>query len=273
MPRASGGVGGGPAAQGPAVVKAGPGLGVGRGLIRGGAVGEQAFDAEVAPFDDPALGFKGDVAAAPVAIGAAGDLGAVDGEAEDAVGGHDAVVVPLVGALAAQLAREAAVALAGAERLHRGTMDREDVAVRGEPVGLAVAMVEHLDLDGAEEGLAGGGQGAGPDEHARVAAGLHVTPFELEDEVLELPRRAQRARGDAIAVQNAVTRHEGLGGAVHVDPALQVPAVEQGLEAVVRRRPMRQPPQAQRRHPDPLAHPSPCACRHDRSFRRMHRTA
>ncbi|HMO66552.1 MAG TPA: hypothetical protein PKE47_15245 [Verrucomicrobiota bacterium] len=97
-------------------------------------------------------------------------------------------------------------------------------------------MVEHLHLDGAEEGLAHGRQRPGPDEHARVAARLQVPPLELEDEVLVLPLRAQRAGGDAVAVDQAVAHREGLGRAVHVHPAREVAAVEQRREAVRVRR-------------------------------------
>lgn len=224
-------VGGFPAAQVHAVVEGGPVGFFGGALIRRDIGGGEFLDADIAEFDAGAFGFEGDVAFAPVAVAAAGDFLAIDAEAEDAVGGDDAVVVPFGGGLGAFLRGEAAHAVVAAEGFHGGAMDGEDIAVGGEPVGLAVAVIEDLDLDGAQEWHAGPTDGGSPDEDAGIAAGFQVSPFEFEDEVLILALGAKGADGLASAVDEAVGDGPGLGGAVHIDPAIEVLAVEKGDEA------------------------------------------
>lgn len=221
-----------PAAQVHAVIEGGPVGFFGSSLFGRCAGGGEFLDADVAEVHAGAFGLEGDVTLAPVAIAAAGDFLAVHAEAQDAVGGDDAVVVPFGCGIGAFLGGEAAHAVVAAEGFHGGAVDGEDIAMGGEPVGLAVAVIEDLDFDGAEEGHAGPTDGGSPDEDAGIAAGFQVSPFEFEDEVLILALGAEGADGLAGAVDEAVSDGPGLRGAVHIDPAIEVLAVEEGDEAV-----------------------------------------
>jgi hypothetical protein len=68
-------------------------------------------DAEVAELDRGALGLQAEVALGRLALGAAGDLLAVDPQPDLAVDAADVVVVPLVHPLRQVLRREAARAV------------------------------------------------------------------------------------------------------------------------------------------------------------------
>ena len=100
-------------------------------------------------------------------------------------------------------------------------------------LGIAVAVIENLHLDGAEKRDTRRAQLRGPDEDAGVAAGLEMPPLEFEDEVLVLPRCPERARWLARASNDAIADGPGLGSAVDVDPAVQVPTIEKRHKAIV----------------------------------------
>ncbi len=156
---------------------------------------------------------------------------AVHGQADVAVVGHDAVMVPFRGRLRALLGGEAALAV----RRHaacdgeRGAVHGEDVAVRGVPLVLALhveAGVEDLDLDAAREGRTGGRQSVGPDEQAGIAAGFHVPPFKLDDEVLIHPLGPLRADRASAGDEHPVAHGEGVRRDVAGHPAGQVLPIE-----------------------------------------------
>ena len=121
-------------------------------------------------------------------------------------------------------------------------MDAEEVPVTGGRDGagflvLVLEVHEDLHLDAARVAGANRGDRVGPHEEAAVAdrpgPGRHVHPLEFGDEVLVLSGRAQEAGGLAGGDDLVVLDLEGVGGAVGVDPAGQVLAVEHGHEAVV----------------------------------------
>ena len=96
-------------------------------------------------------------------------------------------------------------------------------------------MIQHLHLDGAEKRLAGGGERSGPDEDSRIAAGFQMPPFQLQDEVLVVPLRTQGPGRHPITMQHPFLHGPGFRGAVHVDPAGQILAIEQGGESLLLR--------------------------------------
>src|SRR5207249_8949810 len=132
-----------------------------------------------------------------------------------------------------------------AEGFHRRPMNREHITVSGEPIGLlpmfllvllGVAVIEHLHLDAAQERHGGRGDGCAPDEHAGIPALAQMPPFDLEDEILVLPRRAQRARGPARAVDHSFAHAPGFRRAIRVHPPGEITSIEQRHEPVVIRR-------------------------------------
>lgn len=130
------------------------------------------------------------------------------------------------------LRRKAAHAMMPAKRFHGGTMDGEDVTVRGVIGGLAVGVVQNLHLNGPQEGHTGPTDGGSPDKDTGVTGGLEVAPVQFEDEILILPHRAERANRFACAVDQAVGDRPRLRRTVHIDPASQVLAIEQGTETI-----------------------------------------
>src|SRR5688572_21929264 len=102
-------------------------LRLGRGLLGRRARRRQFFDPYVAKLDWCPLAFQREVALAIEAIVAAGNLLAVHAQADRARVGHDAVVIPFRRRLASLLARKAALAAMAPQRLHRRTMNREDI--------------------------------------------------------------------------------------------------------------------------------------------------
>ena len=134
--------------------------------------------------DDPALGFQADVAFAWAARFAFGHHLAVDRQRDVTLEAGDAVVVPLRAGFRAILGGKGAAAAPAVDRRHRRSVDGKDVAVRGEPVRIAVGVLQNLHLDASMKRLAGRRDVVGPDEHARVAFGPHMPPLQFKDEVL-----------------------------------------------------------------------------------------
>ena len=81
-------------------------------------------------------------------------------------------------------------------------------------------------------GTPGGRQRVAPDEQAGVAAGLHVPPLQLEDEVLVRPLGAHHPGRLAGGDDDPVAHGERLGGDVDRHPAGEVLAVEERAEAL-----------------------------------------
>src|SRR5439155_9077231 len=145
------------------------------------------------------FGFEPEIALAIIAVLAARNFLAIHAQTEDAVRANDAVMVPFGRALAAIFRGEAAVPAMPAEGFHRRAVNRKHIAVRGEPIGLlpvlllvvlGITVIEHLHLNAAQEWDARRGDGCAPDEHPRISTPAQVPPFHLQDEILELPRRA-----------------------------------------------------------------------------------
>src|SRR4029079_19756776 len=125
-----------------------------------------------------AFGLEANVSFAGLALAAAGDFLAVDGQLDDAVVAGDAVMIPFGRRLAAPFAGEAALRIfrrVRPIRHHRRAPDRKNVAVAR--VGFGVAAVEDLDFDTAAKRRPDIGQRVAPDENAGVAHWLHVPPF------------------------------------------------------------------------------------------------
>ena len=89
---------------------------------------------------------------------------------------------------------------------------------------------QHLHFDGLGQSIAGKGRSFAPDEDAGIAAGLHVFPFDFQDEVLILPVGAHDADGVAAADQDAFFDLPRLFGGIDINPALQVFTVEKWPE-------------------------------------------
>src|SRR6185295_7134941 len=177
------------------------------------------LNADVAELDRRSFGFEREIALTIIAVLAAGDFLAIYAQTEDAVGADDAVMVPFGRALAAIFGGEAAVPAMPAKRFHRRAVNREHITVRGEPIGLlavlllvvlGVAVIEHLHFDAPQERHSGRGDGRAPDEHARISTPAQMSPFHLQDEILVLPRRAQRAGGPARAVDDSLAHAPGF---------------------------------------------------------------
>ena len=96
----------------------------------------------------------------------------------------------------------------------------------GEPIGFTVAVIQHLNLDGTQEGLSQRRHGARPNEDTRIASRLQVTPLQLQDEILVLAFSAQRPGGNSIAVDHPVPDGEGLRSTVDVHPAPKITTIE-----------------------------------------------
>ena len=117
----------------------------------------------------------------------------------------------------------------------RGALNGEDVPVaRVEPLRM---IPEHdLDLDRLREGLAAHGERRTVDEKTGVSALVEVLPLQLQDVVLVHPLRPEHPRGLSGTDDDAVFDLPCGRGAVDVDPAGEVLAVEERDEAVVLRR-------------------------------------
>ena len=63
-------------------------------------------------------------------------------------------------------------------------MNGKDITVASVALSVAVGILEDLNFDSPNEGLAAGGDVIGPDEEAGIAFRNEVAPFHLHDEVL-----------------------------------------------------------------------------------------
>ena len=189
-------------------------------------------DFQVSELDGGAFGLKADVAVGGGGVFPAGDFGAVDPEADFAVGGADVVVVPLAGGLGGLGGGEAANAVRGGgwEGLEGGFPDGENIAVAGEPGGFlpggflvcsGEGEVEDLDFDAGvwEAGLGEEVEGGlrGPDEDAGVAGGFFVHPLGGELEVGVGFAGGEDADGEAGAGDGVGFIAEGPGVCSAVD--------------------------------------------------------
>ena len=115
--------------------------------------------------------------------------------------------------------------------LHRGPPDSKHVAMAGK-IGLVVP-VQNLHFKRSREGYADCRQCVAPDEQPGVAAGLHVPPLELEDEVFVLPRGSHHAGGLSGRDDQGIAHGERLGRDVDGHPARQILTVKERSEVVV----------------------------------------
>ena len=105
----------------------------------------------------------------------------------------------------------------------------------GDGAGVTVAVgvefgpgeFEHLDFDAFGEGAAFFVFSIRPEEGAGVAAGLHVAPLDVEDEVFVLFVATHDTDFFAMADEDAVFDAPGVGRGVDVGPAGEVFAVEE----------------------------------------------
>src|SRR5439155_1459692 len=190
---------------------------------------------------------QSEIALARLALAQTGDEMAVDGQLENAVVRLDTVMVPLVGALAVVLGRQATGPTVGMRPIRdtRRPPDAEEIALTG-GANLALLVLvgeihQNLHLDAARVPTPDSRDRIGLNKEAAVAdrarRGWHVHPVELRDEVLVLLRGPQIARRLARCDNLPVLDKEGAGGAIDVDPAAQALAVEQRREAFLVDRP------------------------------------
>ena len=90
--------------------------------------------------------------------------------------------------------------------------------------------LEHLDFHALGESTIVWDRSFAPGKHAGVAAGFHVSPFDVEDEVFVLFFRAHDSDGVARANEETVADEPGVFARVDVDPAGEVFAIEEGFE-------------------------------------------
>ena len=102
----------------------------------------------------------------------------------------------------------------------------------GMAAGVAIGMVEDLNFHAAVERHPHRGDVIGPHEHARIATGIEVAPFEFQGEVLVHTIRTQLSRGLACAMKEAVTHGPGGGGGVDGHPARKINPIEKGAETI-----------------------------------------
>ena len=98
-------------------------------------------------------------------------------------------------------------------------MDREDVTMGRVGWALAVTVIQHLHLNGAQKRLTRCREWPGPNEDPGIALGDQVPPFQLQNEVLILPLRAQRSGRHSITMQHALPHRPCLRSTVHIHPA------------------------------------------------------
>src|SRR5258708_1998505 len=145
-------------------------------------------------------------------------------------------MVPMAVGVGAALAGEAALPAAG-----MGPVRPEGCAVDGEegplagPEAFRIVSVQHLDFKSFGERLAADRNRAGMDEESRVSAFLHVHPVKFHNEVFVHTLGPHYAGWDTRRDHQAVAEGESVRGAVDVHPAAEVPAVEHGNEALLRR--------------------------------------
>ena len=166
---------------------------------------------------------------------------AVHRQLDDAVDRNDVIGVPLALALAAVLDRHASITArvvrrgldaADAEQLPVNVGDRRRDAVHFVEIG--PFELQHLDLDAVGQPCPGIGLRVAPREDARVAAGFHVHPLDVQHEILVLLRCAHHPDGMTRADQKTVADPPGVLGGIDVDPTRKVPAVEESHERLRR---------------------------------------
>src|SRR5207245_793952 len=138
----------------------------------------------------------------------------------------DAVMVPLVSALAVVLGGQAASPAVGVRPIRDAgrPVNAEEVALAGGGDQALLVLVgeihEDLHLDTARVSGADGRDRVGPDEEAAVADGArrgrHMHPVELRDKILILLHGPQIARWLAGRDDLPVPDKEGAGGAIDV---------------------------------------------------------
>src|SRR5262249_28423937 len=166
------------------------------------------------------------------AVGPAGYLFTIDPQTNLAAQRTHVVVVPLAGALAQVLPREAArpVGRDWWKWGHPRRADREDIAIGGEPVGLLPvlsfvllpkAMIEDLHFDAALGERAGleplQRLLGGPDKDSRVPTRAEMPPLDHQLEIAERLAGARHAHRLPGAVDHAAIKAPGVGSTVDVD--------------------------------------------------------
>lgn len=158
-------------------------------------------ETDVFELDWGAFGLEAEVAVGWLAIGSAGNLLAVDPEADLTVDGADVVVIPLVDPIGEALGWETACSVGGDgwEGFHFGGAGGEDITMGGEPIGWfafaflpvgLVAEIEDLDFDAIWKAAFSGGElfdggRAGPSENTRVSSAFGMHPLAHQFEILD----------------------------------------------------------------------------------------
>ena len=112
--------------------------------------------------------------------------------------------------------------------------------MRGVPLvfpGHIETVVQDLHLDGPQKRSARSGYRCAPDEYAGVSTTPQEPPFKFEDEILTLPRSAQRPCGQARAVNHPLSHAPGFGSTVHICPPRQIVPVKERYERILLGRP------------------------------------
>ena len=99
----------------------------------------------------------------------------------------DAIVIPLGTGIRTLFGGKGATAASAIDGRHRGSMNREDIAMRRMTLSVPVSILQNLHFNATMKRHSAGGDVIGPNEHSRVASRHHVPPFQFHDEILIHP--------------------------------------------------------------------------------------
>ena len=114
-------------------------------------------------------------------------------------------------------------------------MNWKDVAVSRMALTLAISILQDLHFHASMKRYTFGCNVISPDKDPRIAARDHMSPFHFHDEVLVHLFGANLADWFASALEHSVFEAPGFRRSIRQHPAIEIFAIEQGLEVVIGR--------------------------------------